>query len=75
MRKQYKLNCIEWNLRHVKFNVFDPIGANCGVLTISADDIINFVKYSWNGDIFWHGKMPEDIILGSTFPKPLLNAG
>jgi hypothetical protein len=66
MGNQYKIDCIEWNPRHVKFNVFDPTGANCGVLTILADDVLNFVKNSWNGNIFWHGKMPKDFVIGNT---------
>jgi len=66
MRKQYKLDCMEWNPRHVKFNVFDPTGANCGILTILTDDALNFVKYSWNGDISWHGKGPKDIVMNNT---------
>jgi len=60
MRK-YKINCTEWNSRHVKFNVFDPAGANCGRLTIATGDTRNFVKYSWNGYVSWEGKFPEEV--------------
>ena len=65
MRKRYKLDCQEWNDRHVKFVVFDPKGANCGMLTVETQDVINFVQHSWGGDIFWNGKMPEDIVLAT----------
>lgn len=62
--KRYKLDCLEWNNRHVRFNVFDPSGANCGTLHVLAHDAINFVKHSWKGDIFWNGKMPQAIVEG-----------
>lgn len=57
---KYKLDCIEWNVKHVKFRVFDPAGANCGFLTIESSDVINFVQNSWNGDVFWNGFGPGD---------------
>ncbi len=60
--KLYKLDCTEWNPQHVKFRVFDPTGANCGFLTVATDDVINFVKYSWRGNLFWHGHMPQDVV-------------
>ncbi len=63
--KKYKIDCLEWNLKHVKFIVFDPFGANCGMLTISVDDVINFVRNSWNGNIFWNNKIPKDFDLQS----------
>lgn len=56
--KPYKLSCREWNPYHVKFNVFDPTGANCGELTVLASDVENFVQHSWRGNIFWNGLMP-----------------
>lgn len=59
---RYKLDCTEWNPRHVKFLVFDTKGANCGTLTVLADDAINFVKNSWKGNIFWNGKMPGTVL-------------
>jgi len=43
MGGRYKIDCLEWNPQHVRFNVFDPFGANCGVLTILAKDVKNFV--------------------------------
>jgi hypothetical protein len=58
--KRYKLNCLEWNPTHIKFVLFDTSGAKCGVITIYADDVKNFIKYSWNGDIYWNGKVPKD---------------
>ena len=64
MGGRYKIDCLEWNPQHVRFNVFDPFGANCGVLTILAKDVKNFVTHSWKGDIFWNGKMPQDFIMG-----------
>lgn len=59
---RYKLSCTEWNQRHAKFNVFDRGGANCGQLCILAEDVINFVQNSWNGDIAWNGLMPSDVL-------------
>ena len=58
MRK-YKLSCISWNARHVAFAVFDARGANCGQVTVLTDDVADFVRYSWNGDIHWNGLVPE----------------
>lgn len=55
---RYKIRCIDWNDQHVKFNVFDTKGANCGVLTIETKDVTNFVTQAWNGAIFWDGKVP-----------------
>lgn len=56
---KYKLTCFEWNFGHVKFNLFDPTGANCGQITVCALDMINFLQNSWKGNIDWDGKMPE----------------
>jgi hypothetical protein len=61
---KYKLECLAWNERHVHFNVFDSAKINCGRLVIDAKDVFNFVKYSWNGDVFWNGKLPEDVLGG-----------
>lgn len=60
--KPFKLSCVESNERHTIFNVFDPKGANCGRLTILTEDVINFLQHSWNGNIFWNGKMPEAVM-------------
>jgi len=62
MRTQYNLSCIEWNGKHVKFNVFDTTGANCGLLTVDALDVIHFVSKSWSGDIAWNGLIPQDVL-------------
>jgi hypothetical protein len=56
---KYKLTCTSWNTAHVKFNLFDPTGANCGNLCIHALDVVNFLQNSWRGDILWNGNMPE----------------
>jgi hypothetical protein len=56
---KYKLTCTSWNTAHVKFNLFDPTGANCGQICIHALDLINFLQNSWKGEIFWNGNMPE----------------
>lgn len=67
MRKPYKLDCIEWNDRHVRLNVFDPTGANCGTLTLPSADVLGFVLNSWKGDIFWNGLMPDEFLtMGAT---------
>lgn len=63
MRTQYKLQCLEWNPRHVKINMFDTTGANCGLLTVASVDIIHFIHNSWKGDISWEGKIPKDFNL------------
>jgi hypothetical protein len=51
----YTLDCKAWNLSHVRFNVFDGRGANCGTVTIDADDVRNFVALNWNGNVKWNG--------------------
>lgn len=56
---KYKLTCTDWNAGHVRFNLFDPTGANCGKLCVSALDMVNFLQNSWKGNIDWDGKMPE----------------
>lgn len=66
MRKKYKLNCLEWNSRHVTFDVFDPLGVKCGTLKVLSSDAVNFVQNSWKGDIFWNGKMPLEVVTSNT---------
>lgn len=58
----FKLSCSEWNVKHVKFNLFDPHGANCGKIVILTEDVLQFAKYSWNGNIAWNGRFPDDIV-------------
>jgi hypothetical protein len=71
--KRYELNCLEWDATHVKFNVFDPQGANCGTLTILVSDVVNFVKHSWNGDISWNNKMPDRVVDMNLLREALLD--
>lgn len=59
--KLYTLRCYEWNLAHVKFNVYDPVGANCGVLITSVDHILSFM-HSWRGEIEWNDLVPADFL-------------
>lgn len=61
--KRYRLDCLDWNPEHVKFNVFDGVGANCGTLTIRTADVVNFLRDNWRGNLFWHGRMPQDFLL------------
>jgi len=63
---KFKLSCVEWNGRHVKFNVFDPYGANCGQLTLLATDIVVFIQQVWKGSVFWNGLMPTAFL--DSFP-------
>lgn len=60
-RKLYNLSCVEWNPRHVRFQVYDPTKALCGTLVVLTEDVFNFVKWSWNGAIQWNGKVPTDL--------------
>lgn len=53
---KFKITCVETNSQHTHFNVFDPHGANCGLLTFLTKDAEAFIKYSWNGDVDWDGK-------------------
>ena len=59
---KYKIDCKCWNGRHVTFNVFDGKGANCGTLIIETEDVMNFVRNCWRGDIFWNGLIPDSYI-------------
>ncbi len=53
----YKLRCTDFNEAHVKFTLFDRIGANCGQLTISRSDVYHFIGRSgWQGDVDWNDK-------------------
>jgi hypothetical protein len=62
MRTPYKLYCVESNVMHVRFNLFDPKGANCGSLCVLTEDVENFLMNSWKGSINWDGKIPERLI-------------
>jgi hypothetical protein len=66
--RPYKLECKEFGDAHVKFQVYDPTGAGCGMLTIATDDVRNFLIYSWRGNILWNGKMPDWFVLGERIP-------
>jgi hypothetical protein len=66
--KHYKLTCLNWNTMHIRFAVFDPIGANCGEITILASDAVNFLQNAWKGDIFWDGKIPDYILSHKSNP-------
>ncbi len=65
---KYKLRCNHWNIRHIQFAVFDHKKANCGTITILAEDAINFLQNSWKGDIDWDDKIPDYIL---NFPTPV----
>ena len=56
--KPYKLHCTGSNSRHTQFQVFDPKGANCGTLTVLTSEAMDFVKFSWTGEVFWNGLRP-----------------
>lgn len=58
---RFRISCIETNQRHTKFTLYDPHGANCGVITILTDDVRLFLQRSWNGDIFWHDHIPQSL--------------
>ena len=57
--KQFKLSCREWNRSHVHFTVFDPVGANCGNITVRTEDALMFVSHSWDGIVEWNGRAPR----------------
>ena len=57
---RYKLDCISWNSEHVKFNLFDRQGANCGVITVATRDVFYFLQAAWKGEIVWNDRMPDD---------------
>jgi len=58
MKKPYKLSCMDWNSRHVRFALYDPFGANCGEISVLSGDVQNFISNSWSGDVLWNGKSP-----------------
>ena len=58
MRKGFKLVCQDWGNTHARFILFDPVGANCGTIVLLTGDALDFVKYDWNGSVFWNGKGP-----------------
>jgi hypothetical protein len=49
----YKLVCLECNEAHAKFNLFDPKGANCGMVTIATEDLHTFTGLNWKGLVQW----------------------
>jgi hypothetical protein len=56
----FKLSCISWDEVHVKFNLFDPAGANCGQICIRTADVEAFIgRRNWQGMIQWNGLIPE----------------
>jgi len=55
VRRKFKLRCFEVNPKHVKFYLFDVHGANCGCITVDAEDARDFIKFDWNGDVDWNG--------------------
>ncbi len=53
MDGKYKLECKKADPTHVKFAVYDPVGANCGTISVLTSDVRNFVARSWNGNVDW----------------------
>ena len=47
----YRLDCIERNEGHIKFNLLDPQGGNCGVITIRTEDLHTFTALNWKGKV------------------------
>jgi hypothetical protein len=59
--KRFSFRCEEWTKVHVRFSLFDPVGANCGVITLRVEDVLDFIsKTNWNGGINWNGRIPEE---------------
>jgi hypothetical protein len=58
----YSLKCISWNPRHVKFSIFDHLGAKVGDVTVLTSDVLYFVGRVWNGALLWEGLLPKDAI-------------
>lgn len=57
----FSLDCVDWNSQHVKFRVFDRRGANCGEITILTEDVVEFVRDTWCGNVQWNGKLPDNM--------------
>ena len=53
MKRVFKLRCEELGKVHGRFTVFDPSGANCGVITVRAADVADFVYHAWHGRVIW----------------------
>ena len=59
--KRFTIRCEEWTKVHVRFSLFDPAHANCGLITLRVEDVSDFIsKTNWNGSINWNGKIPEE---------------
>lgn len=59
--KRFTIRCEEWTKVHVRFSLFDPAHANCGLVTLRVEDVSDFIsKTNWNGGIDWNGKIPAE---------------
>jgi ribosomal protein L37E len=57
----FRFSCISWDDAHVKFNLFDFLGANCGQICIRTFDVdVFFGRQGWQGIIEWNGLRPVD---------------
>jgi hypothetical protein len=56
---RFKLICRNWNEAHVSFSVFDRKGINRGDITLATEDVLEFVRDDWRGNIDWDGKLPK----------------
>ena len=66
--KRFTLRCESYDHVHVKFSLFDPANANCGLITIRTEDVTDFIgKGNWEGAINWNKKLPEDELVISPY--------
>jgi len=60
MRKSFLLRCEQSNPQHTQFSLFDPQGANCGTITVLTSAVDGFIRYDWNGNVDWNGKLLKE---------------
>ena len=56
----FKLDCRNWNQRHIQFAIFDPSGVNCGEIMILTSDVVSFVRDTWYGVVVWNNLIPSE---------------
>ena len=62
----FRLSCINTNLVHTKFNLFDFTNVSCGLITIRTKDVPEFIDHNWTGDIQWNSIIPESLLQGDS---------
>ena len=59
--KRWKLSCVEVNDMHIKWNLFDTHGVNCGTVTVLRTEVVDFLQ-QWHGAIEWNNKIPPELL-------------